>query len=101
MIVICFRYNYIMVLFSVSFLFISYLLTSFLGPVGFILANCVNMSARIIHSIHYIKTMYKDTHYKPLEGLKPDSVFVTALVLSFIMTKVSEVSFYLLIYSAC
>lgn len=106
-----FRYNYVMVLFSVSFLLISYLFTSFLGPVGFILANCVNMSARIIHryifylnlrnlhinvcyvgfSIHYIKTMYSDTKYKPLEGLNPDWVFVAALVLSYLFTKLSEV----------
>lgn len=46
---VLFRYNYIMVIFSISFLLISYMLTSFLGPVGFILANCVNMLARIIH----------------------------------------------------
>lgn len=43
------RYNYVMVIFSVSFLLISYVFTSVLGPVGFILANCVNMLARIIH----------------------------------------------------
>lgn len=38
-----------MVIFSITFLLISYVLTSVLGPVGFILANCVNMLARITH----------------------------------------------------
>lgn len=42
-----------MVVFSVSFLVISYVLTNLLGPVGFILANCVNMLARIIHRLVY------------------------------------------------
>lgn len=47
------KYNYLMVIFSVSFLAISYLLTNTLGPVGFILANCINMSARIAHRLVY------------------------------------------------
>lgn len=43
------RYNYLMVVFSVMFLLISYVLTNIFGAVGFILANCINMGARIIH----------------------------------------------------
>lgn len=41
------KYNYLMAVFSVSFLVLSYVLTSILGPVGFIFANCINMFSRI------------------------------------------------------
>jgi oligosaccharide translocation protein RFT1 len=84
------RYNYVMVIFSVSFLVISYVLTNIFGPVGFILANCVNMLARIIHSLIYINKKYKSTSYKPLEGLVPDRKFIAILVISGVATKLSE-----------
>jgi hypothetical protein len=79
-----------MVIFSVSFLVISYVLTNIFGPVGFILANCVNMLARIIHSLIYINKKYKSTSYKPLEGLVPDRKFIAILVISGVATKLSE-----------
>lgn len=42
-------YNRVMLLFSVVFLLAAFILTQFYGSVGFILANCVNMSIRIFH----------------------------------------------------
>lgn len=83
-------YNYLMVIFSVTFLVISFVLTNIFGPVGFILANCVNMTARIIHSLYFIYKKYLETKYTPLEGLIPSSKFVLILVLSGISTKLSE-----------
>ncbi|XP_074037836.1 man(5)GlcNAc(2)-PP-dolichol translocation protein RFT1 isoform X2 [Leptinotarsa decemlineata] len=85
------RYNYLMVIFSITFLMIAYLFTYFVGPVGFILANCVNMAVRIGHSIIFTKKKYKDTKYNPLSGLIPGYKFVTGLVMSGIITKLSEV----------
>ena len=41
------RYNRMMLIFSLLFLSASYFLTKLFGSVGFILANCVNMMARI------------------------------------------------------
>lgn len=43
------RYNYFMGIYSLLFLFFSYFLTLLFGPVGFILANCINMFLRILH----------------------------------------------------
>lgn len=88
------KYNYVMVIFSVSFLLISYVFTNIFGPVGFILANCVNMAARIIHSLYFIKRQYKDMEFKPLDGLKPDRMFLGALGLSGLITRLSEVFLY-------
>ncbi|KAJ8979864.1 hypothetical protein NQ317_016048 [Molorchus minor] len=85
------RYNYIMVFFSIAFLLISYIFTYIFGPVGFILANCINMLARITHSITFIDKKYKNTDHHPLIGLKPGNKFLTVLILSGIITKLSEV----------
>ncbi|XP_021922938.1 protein RFT1 homolog isoform X2 [Zootermopsis nevadensis] len=43
------KYNYLMAILSVSFLVVSWLLTKAFGGVGFIVANCCNMAARIGH----------------------------------------------------
>ncbi|XP_044760485.1 protein RFT1 homolog [Coccinella septempunctata] len=84
------RYNYMMVLFSMIFLIVSYVLTILLGPVGFIIANCINMLARIFHSLHYISNMYKNSSYSPLQGLKPSLKFIGILLISSYFTKLSE-----------
>ncbi|XP_030751272.1 protein RFT1 homolog [Sitophilus oryzae] len=84
------RYNYVMVVFSISFLLISYILTNILGPVGFIVANCINMAARIIHSLYFIHEKFLKTGYKPIEGLIPDKKYIAILVISGIGTKLSE-----------
>lgn len=36
--------------------------------------------------------MYKGTHYKPLEGLKTDVLFIVILVISYCVTRTSEVN---------
>ena len=45
----CSRYNHKMVVFTAVFLASSWYLTGPLGSAGFIMANCLNMLARIIH----------------------------------------------------
>ncbi|XP_057672500.1 protein RFT1 homolog isoform X1 [Diorhabda carinulata] len=85
------RYNYLMVIFSVMFLLISYILTYIFGPVGFILANCINMTARIVHSLNYIHKQFQDTEFTPLDGLIPGKKFLITLVLSGIVTILSEI----------
>lgn len=83
-------YNYLMVFFSISFLFLSYVLTYIFGPVGFIISNCINMFVRIIHSIHFINDKYKDTGSKPLEGLLVGKMFLLTLFIAGGICKVSE-----------
>lgn len=83
-------YNYLMVFFSICFLLLSYILTYIFGPVGFIVSNCINMSARIVHSIHFINNKYKDTGYKPLEGLYVGKIFLLILFIAGCICKLSE-----------
>nr|CAD7419336.1 unnamed protein product [Timema poppensis] len=83
-------YNYMMALLSILFLIVSWGLTTLLGGVGFILANCCNMAARIAHSVQFIKEKYHDTTYQPLKGLVPGSYFLGMLVFTGTLTKISE-----------
>lgn len=78
--------------FSFIFLFLSYVLTSMFGPVGFILANCTNMSLRIVFSGRFIHKQYQGIGLSPLDGIVPNKLFAITLVVLGIVCKVSEVS---------
>lgn len=76
---------------SVSFLFLSYMLTWWAGAVGFIMANCLNMGLRIMHSLFYIHHYFKSSQWKPLRGLLPSPLLLLALGVSAVVTALSEV----------
>ncbi|XP_034663343.1 protein RFT1 homolog [Drosophila subobscura] len=76
------KYNYLMAIFSVSFLVLSYILTGIFGPVGFIFANCINMLGRILYSTYYIRQQYQPLSLNPLQGLKPAKLFGVTLIIS-------------------
>ncbi|CAG5118777.1 unnamed protein product [Candidula unifasciata] len=84
------RYNKKMVLFSGLFLLSSWLLTRMLGSVGFILANCFNMLARIAHSIYFIQGYLFGTGYSPLNEIVPSMPVIVSLLVSLIVTSTSE-----------
>ncbi|XP_056130858.1 protein RFT1 homolog [Lampris incognitus] len=84
------RYNLVMLGLSVSFLVLSYMLTWWAGGVGFILANCLNMGLRILHSLFYIRRYFHSSPWKPLRGLLPSRVLLLVLVLSAVVTAFSE-----------
>ncbi|XP_067011632.2 man(5)GlcNAc(2)-PP-dolichol translocation protein RFT1 [Anabrus simplex] len=85
------RFNYLMAILSVSFLCISWVFTTLMGGVGFILANCCNMSARILHSMWFIHLRYKDTDYKPWNGLLPGPYFLVTLFVAGCITAISDI----------
>ncbi|KAM9408863.1 man(5)GlcNAc(2)-PP-dolichol translocation protein RFT1 [Pholidichthys leucotaenia] len=87
------KYNLVMLALSVSFLFLSYILTWWAGGVGFILANCLNMGLRILHSLLYIHQYFQFSQWKPLTGLLPSPLILLALAVSAAITAVSEASF--------
>lgn len=86
-----FRYNFVMLALSMSFLLLSYILTWWAGAVGFILANCLNMGLRILHSLLYIHNYFQSSPWKPLRGLLPSPLLLLALVASAVVTALSEV----------
>ncbi|KAM8721517.1 hypothetical protein ACLKA7_007405 [Drosophila subpalustris] len=76
------KYNYLMAIFSISFLVLSYILTGIFGPVGFIFANCINMLGRILYSTWYIRQQYQPLSLNPLQGLWPGKLFGGTLVIA-------------------
>lgn len=48
------RYNFDMILFSIAFVLAARICTPFLGSVGYIVANIVNMGCRCIHHFGYL-----------------------------------------------
>jgi len=89
------RYNRKMFIFSTIFLISSFYFTSWFGSVGFIFANCLNMIARIIHSLIYIHKYYKDSKIKqsPLRGIIPNKFVIFSLILSSVICSVSGIYF--------
>lgn len=85
------RSNWTMIYESIAFLISSYVFVQWLGPVGFILGNCVNMTLRIFHSTRFIRRRHLDTIYDPLSGLIPKRLFVISLILSAFITTWSQV----------
>ena len=62
-------YTFFMVIFSVIFLACSSLLSQYIGAIGFILANCVNMLCRIVYSFIHIRNYFEffpEDEQKPL-----------------------------------
>ncbi|XP_069693388.1 man(5)GlcNAc(2)-PP-dolichol translocation protein RFT1-like [Periplaneta americana] len=84
------RYNRIMAMLSVLFLVVAWLLTRLFGGLGFILANCYNMAARIALGVVFIKYRYKDTEYKPLNGIIPGPLFLMMLACVIVVTQISQ-----------
>ncbi|XP_068171877.1 man(5)GlcNAc(2)-PP-dolichol translocation protein RFT1 [Antennarius striatus] len=87
------KYNFVMLALSVSFLFLSYILTWWAGAVGLILANCLNMGLRILHSLLYIYRYFQPSQWKPLRGLLPSPFVLLTLGISGAVTAQSEVIF--------
>ncbi|KAJ3602724.1 hypothetical protein NHX12_030473 [Muraenolepis orangiensis] len=84
------QYNVVMLALSVSFLLLSYMLTWWAGAVGFIMANCLNMGLRILHSLVYIRRYFRSSPWDPLRGLLPSPVLLLGLALSAVVTALSE-----------
>ncbi|XP_026677215.1 protein RFT1 homolog [Diaphorina citri] len=88
------RYNKTMVALSIIFLSTNWLFTMLVGSVGFILANCFNMATRIVQSIRFIRFRYKHSGFDPLRGLIPGKLFSISLLISLVVTVLSEYFLY-------
>ncbi|CAG5088445.1 Similar to rft1: Protein RFT1 homolog (Xenopus tropicalis) [Cotesia congregata] len=76
---------------SIAFFVTSYTFTRWLGPVGLIFGNCVNMIIRIYYSIIFITQRHLPLkNYKPLRGLIPTKFFFLSLSISIFITGVSH-----------
>ena len=90
-------FNIILVILSLVFIVTSFFLTSVLGPLGFILANCVNMSGRILHSVKFINNYWSSKAQKSgisiVYQMLPEKVILLSFAITFVLLKLSELSF--------
>lgn len=86
-------YNYYMAFFSVAFLLLSYQLTNWFGPVGFVLANICNMSFRISYSLYYIRNHYGSIGRDPLFSFLPGPLFLVVLTMGGLICLFSKAYF--------
>lgn len=84
------RHNKRLAVFSVGFLVAATLLTRSLGAVGFMLANSLNMAARISHGAVFIKAYFSGTSYRPLRGAIPSTAVFGVCAFSYLVTRTSE-----------
>ncbi|KAI1294772.1 Protein RFT1 -like protein [Halotydeus destructor] len=86
-------FNRILIALSVIYLTSAYFLTTLLGSQGFVLANCINMSCRIIYSLQFIKKYYHDRkETNPVKECIPDNKLIVIFIATFIALRISESS---------
>ena len=83
-------FNKKLVLLSVSYLGLTWLFTYMFGPVGLVLANCVNMGIRIYFSVRVIQRTFEGVEPSPLTGLAPDNDILFILLFSGTCCQLSE-----------
>jgi len=83
-----------MTLLSFGYLGLAWLLTTFMGPVGFVFANCANMLVRILLSVRVIHKAFSGRPNSPLEGLVPDTDLALALISGAVCCQLSEIYLY-------
>ena len=87
-------FNKKLVFLSVSYLLLTWLLTSLLGPVGLVLANCANMAIRIFFSLEIIKQTFSGVTPDPLDGLSPDNDILLIILTAGTCCQLSEMYVY-------
>ena len=90
------NYNWKLTVMAGSFLGFAWILSSFFGPIGFIMANGCNFAMRIGQNIYVINKKHSDNGQanNPLEGLIIPWTSVLALISAFIIAQVSELFVY-------
>ncbi|KAF8770062.1 Protein RFT1 like protein [Argiope bruennichi] len=83
------RYNKSLVCLSVGFLIAGYCLVTVFGSSGFIMANCLNMLFRIVHSFHFIQGYFQVPKYW-WSRIVPHSSVIQVLIAITIITSISE-----------
>ena len=82
---------------SIAFLFLAWACSTVLGPVGFIVANCLNFLFRIVHNFYVIEKRQRELKIdlpSPVVGLIPTSKTLAAVLFSALVCKMSETYLY-------
>ncbi|XP_042893125.1 protein RFT1 homolog [Penaeus japonicus] len=88
------RYNYLLVSFSIAYIGMAVVLTQVFSALGFLYANCINMSLRIIYSLWFIHKQFRGSDHQPLTGLYIPMRLILMFLMAAGVTAVSEVVIY-------
>jgi len=88
------RHTRAMTAMSAAYLALAYLLTTHLGPVGFTLANCLNMSVRVLLSLRIIRAAFAGRRESPLLGLLPPTDLLLLIASGGLCCQLSELYLY-------
>merc|ERR1712227_228364 len=83
-----------MTMMSVAYLIMTYTMTTLLGPVGMVLANCCNMLVRIIYAVKVIQKTFQNQEDSPTSGLVPDTDILILLISAGATCMLSEIYLY-------
>lgn len=83
-------YNRLLICFSVLYVVSAVLFSYYMGAIGFVIANCLNMSCRIVYSFWYIHMHYKNWEIHPLASLQIPGNILRMFLFVGIMTQLSE-----------
>ena len=88
------RYKYLMFGMTCVFLLCVYGLANLVGPLGFVLANCINFTMRIVHNFYHIYHRHHTQEDKPWKGVIPPLSIVILLIICGCLCKLSEIFLY-------
>ncbi|XP_042217702.1 protein RFT1 homolog isoform X2 [Homarus americanus] len=84
------RYNHFLVLFSAAYIGTAVIFTQIFGPLGFVLANCINMGLRITYSCWFIHKQYQGSEYQPLSSVYITPRIIMLFSFALVFTTISE-----------
>ncbi|KAK7066633.1 Oligosaccharide translocation protein rft1 [Halocaridina rubra] len=88
------RHNWLLVLLSLVYICCAVFTTQFVGALGFIFANSVNMGLRIAYSFWFIYNQYRGSGFQPLTLQWFSTRLAVVYLAAFLTTCISEIYLY-------
>jgi len=85
-------FNIVLVVLSLGFIASSFLLTKLFGSLGLVLANTINMTGRILHSILFINNYLSSTSLVWIRHILLDKKLGLSFLVTFVFLRISETS---------
>jgi oligosaccharide translocation protein RFT1 len=87
------KYNQKLVIFSAVFLAGSFLFVHLFGSIGFFIANGLNMSLRVSHSVYLIRDVFARCDFNPFDSWKPKRLINILFVGAFLTINLLQILF--------
>ncbi|KAM9969759.1 hypothetical protein ACTFIR_001595 [Dictyostelium discoideum] len=82
--------NWVLIIIGFIYLLFTLIFCKLFQNIGIILANCLNMLLRIIYSIYFMKSFFKNIKDIKLSNMIPNKMVLLSFIISFIITNLSN-----------